>query len=120
MQQARIKEIGSKAVHPEDKMLILFDESATDSIKEVAIIQEFCEPESEINLKVGDKICFDKQEYAITYLGRLANEQLNKMGHVTLAFQAIPEEDSLLNVIYLEPTVLPELQAGMIISYQTT
>ena len=68
-------------------------------------------------LKEGDKIFFDEQEYTITQVGPLANENLQTMGHVTAVFKEVAAEDEMANALYLEPFHLPTIKEGTVITY---
>ncbi|MGY3749825.1 PTS glucitol/sorbitol transporter subunit IIA [Vagococcus acidifermentans] len=111
-----VREIGPQALDAKDKMLILFDDKATDMLKQFSVIQKFNSDEP-VDLTVGDKIMFDRQAYTIKHVGPVANEHLNSMGHVSLVFGKVPEEDLLANGLYLEPFELPVVNEGTVISY---
>lgn len=117
MTQGIVKHIGSQAIDAKDKMLILFGRDATEELKRVSIIQDLNTAAQPIELKEGGKISFDKQEYTITHVGRLAINHLNSIGHVTIVFKDAPTEDSLVNAIYVTPFDIPHLTEGTIITY---
>ena len=56
-----IKKIGPKAISPEDRVVILFGESANEELADVSVIQEFDAdtPAASIVLKKGDTITID-------------------------------------------------------------
>jgi len=92
--QAVIKAIGSQAFSGSEQMVILFGETATDTLKEYSVVQRFSE-KTTLQLAVGDQIA-----------------------HCTLVFDAFPESDPIMNGIYLEPHKLPQIKVGSIIDYQ--
>lgn len=114
--KAVIKEIGSHAFDGTEKMIILFGETATEALKEYSVIQGF-EEKAPLELTVGDLIRIDEQEYTITEVGPFANSNLNSISHSTLVFEAAPEEDVIVNGLYLEPYELPQIEVGSIIEY---
>ena len=117
MTQATVKHIGKNAIDPQERMLILFGDQATTELKKVSIIQEIVGDQPAIDLKEAGKLRFDDQEYTITHVGHLTNEQLNQIGHATVVFQEAPVEDSLANGIYVKPFEIPNISEGSIISY---
>ncbi|MBO0469599.1 PTS glucitol/sorbitol transporter subunit IIA [Enterococcus sp. DIV0242_7C1] len=114
--KAIVTEIGAKALDEKEPMIILFGESATEGLKEYSVIQKFQETRS-LKMKEGDRLKIDEQEYTIRYVGSYANENLNSIAHVTLVFTDIPEEDPIVNGLYLDPTTLPKIQIGTTIDY---
>lgn len=118
MIEGKVISIGQEAIS-EEPMLILFDESVggTEELKKHAIIQAVKEG-IVFDLKVGGKISFDDQEYVIEHVGNAANRNLTDINHVTLIFTDVPEEDVIVNGIYLAPKVLPTISEGTKITYQ--
>ncbi len=117
MKQAKIISVGKEAIVPQDKMIILFDETATKDIKKVAIIQSF-ETGDEIHLDENSTISFGEQTFRVVHVGRLANANLNSIGHISLMFKEVPQEDTLLNAVYVEPYDLPVIEEGATIFYR--
>lgn len=116
MMQSVVKSIGAEAINKEEPLLILFDTSATESLKKHAVIQEFNEQAIK-EIKVGDTLRFDDQEYKITQVGPVANQYLKEMGHVSIVFKEIGTEDQLANALYVEPFELPVIKEGTTITY---
>ncbi|SJZ36906.1 PTS system, glucitol/sorbitol-specific IIA component [Pilibacter termitis] len=109
-----ITEIGRNALSESDKMLLFFDESATEFIREVSVIQRL-ENEEEITVEQGDIISFGEQKYNVTEVGAVANHNLNEIGHVAFLFGKQQEE--FAGGIYLEPNTPPKIEVGMEIFY---
>lgn len=116
MKKAIVKSIGKEAISEKEPLIILFDESATEALKNFSVIQQF-ETKTEKALTVGDSLSFDKQEYKIVQVGPLADENLASMGHVTLVFKEFDQDNKLDNALYLEPHELPTIQVGTVIQY---
>ena len=116
MVSAQIVSVGGKAISPDDKMLILFNEKATHDLKEVSLIQKFNDDVNEINLNSSSKIKINSEVYDIKYLGKLVNDNLKQIGHVTLAFKAKPQ-NPLESTIYLGNVVFPKVKVGDFIEY---
>lgn len=116
--KAVVTEIGVQALDEKEPMIILFGESATDSLKEYSVIQKFEETQS-LDMKKGDRLKIDEQEYTIQYVGPFANKNLNSIAHVTLVFADGPKEDAIVNGLYLAPSKLPTINIGTIIEYIT-
>ncbi|ALV21716.1 MAG: PTS glucitol/sorbitol transporter subunit IIA [Carnobacterium sp.] len=113
----KITAIGEHAITQKDPIIILFGEQATEDLRTVSIIQSFEKDKERVDLKPGQTITFDEQVYTILEVGALANENLNTIGHVTLNFSEVPEEDKLASGIYLEPFTLPKVAVGTTIHY---
>ncbi|MEO1771250.1 MULTISPECIES: PTS glucitol/sorbitol transporter subunit IIA [Enterococcus] len=113
MTKTEIIQIGEQAIN-EEPLLILFGESVTPELAIHSIVQRKEEGQS-IDLNVGSEIRFGDQVYHVTALGHLANQNLNEIGHATLFFKKSENESA--NGIYLEPEVLPNIEAGMEISF---
>ncbi|MGB3160485.1 PTS glucitol/sorbitol transporter subunit IIA [Carnobacterium sp.] len=112
-----VTSIGKYAISKKDPIIILFGEQATEDLRSVSIIQSFKENQSRVELEPGKSVFFDDQEYTILEVGSLANENLNTIGHVTLDFSEVPEEDRLANGLYLTPFKLPKIEIGSTIHY---
>lgn len=114
--KAIVTEIGARALDEKEPIIILFGEGATESLKEYSVIQTFQES-SPMELKQGDQLKIDDQEYRILYVGSFANKNLNSIAHVTLIFDQVPNEDPIVNGLYLSPGKLPKIQVGTVIEY---
>ncbi|ALS01153.1 PTS sorbitol transporter subunit IIA [Enterococcus silesiacus] len=114
--KAVVTEIGVHALDEKEPMIILFGESATEGLKEYSVIQKFQQIQP-LAMKEGNLLKIDEQEYIIDYVGPFANKNLNSIAHVTLVFDDIPEEDAIVNALYLTPQVLPAIKVGTIIEY---
>lgn len=112
-----VTSIGKYAISKNDPIIILFGEQATEDLRSVSIIQSFKEKQNNVELKPGQSVFFDDQEYTILEVGSLANENLNTIGHVTLDFSEVPREDRLANGLYLKPFNLPKVEIGSTIHY---
>ncbi|AIM25257.1 PTS glucitol/sorbitol transporter subunit IIA [Melissococcus plutonius] len=118
--QALVTEIGKYALTEDEPMIILFGETATQTLREYSVIQKFKEPVQPIILKPGDFIRINQKKYTICYVGPIANENLSSISHVTLVFDKTPEseENAIANGLYLSPYELPTLSIGSIIEYE--
>lgn len=116
--KAVVTEIGARALDEKEPMILLFGESATDALKEYSVIQKFQEKKF-LEVKKGDLLKIDEQEYMIDCVGPFANENLNSISHVTLVFAEVPKEDAIVNGLYLTPDVFPTIKVGSIIEYMS-
>ncbi|KRN28449.1 hypothetical protein IV38_GL001450 [Lactobacillus selangorensis] len=117
---SRVTAVGPQAFSGEAPLIILFDNSATAALKEVAVIQQFDgDSEKNVQLQVGDQLTLKGQVYPIVWMGSLVNANLESIGHATLVFQAAPIESdqALQNGIYLGAGPLPTLQVDDKITY---
>lgn len=115
MQQGKILQVGSQAVDKNEKMLIFFGEHITEGLKPYSVIQKI-EQAEKINLKVGSKVIFGEQEYQVTYVGHLVNQNLQTIQHTSFVFADVPQ-DKLSSSVYLSPAVVPDLAKNMTITY---
>lgn len=117
---ATVTAIGAQALDPKDALIILFGESATEALRDVAVIQQFTDAKAQAQLamQVGDRVQVDATTYAVTHVGVLANTNLQTIGHVSLIFAPVPEQP-MENALYLDSTTKPHLQVGSTITYLT-
>ena len=101
--QATVTEIGKHAIDDSEKMIILFGETATDTLKQHAVIQSFPEKD-QVTLAEGDHLKIGDTNYTITS---------------TLIFADAPtdEDDVIRNGVYLTPHQLPKITIGTTIDY---
>lgn len=114
-----ITAIGDAALTPEDPLVILFGDDATESLRDVAVIQHFQDEsaQAQLMLHAGDQLQIDDQTYQIARVGVLANRNLQTIGHVSLFFTPIPEQP-LENALYLTPTTKPNISVGSKFTYR--
>lgn len=116
MKQGKITSIGEEAIDKKEKILIFFDDTATEGLRPFSVIQDV-PGIAESQVQPGDKISFGEQEYEVTAVGNTALKTLHEIQHVTFVFGPRPEEDSIVNGIYLTPYEVPELAVGMTVTY---
>jgi len=117
MLKTRITSIGKHAGSKEDGLIILFDDSASDKLRDVSMIHEkLSDFEQNYALAVGQKVAFDEQEYEITYLGALVESNLMSIGHTVFDFHEVPT-DPQPNAIYLRPHGEPDVHVGTVITF---
>ncbi len=116
MHQGKVVTIGQEAIDENEKILIFFGKGVTDGLRPYSIIQEV-EQAKDIELAVGGSILFGTQEYQITYVGHLANQNLQTIQHISFVFSEVPT-DKLSSSVYLTPAKLPEITEGMTITYR--
>lgn len=107
--EAKVAEIGEMVAHlAEEKMMILFNQSAPKELRDVSVIH--VDHKNSGTVQVGDTLKFDDQSYRIVFVGDKANDTLQELGHVTLKFNG--EKQDLPGSICLEdkpfPTLSPE------------
>ncbi|MHC9536503.1 PTS glucitol/sorbitol transporter subunit IIA [Dellaglioa sp. BT-FLS60] len=117
MIKARIEEIGKDAISKKEPIVILFNQSATDDLRQVSVIQSFEAGQEITSPKTGDDMQIDDQTYKIDFAGELVDSNFKSVGHATLFFMATPEHPQP-NGIYLTPHVLPDFKVGSTITYK--
>lgn len=116
MMESVVMSIGKEAISQKEPLLILFNETATEELRKFSVIQQFKSKDIK-KISVGDSLFFDDQEYTIKSVGPVANQHLEEMGHVSIVFKEVGNEDQLANALYVEPFKLPIIKEGTIIKY---
>lgn len=114
---ATVQAIGPQAIDPKEPILVFFDETATESIQQIAVIQKFTAPVQGLALEAGSHIKIDEQDFTIKFVGDLVAANLTSIGHAALYFMDVPAKP-MDNGIYLEPTTMPAIQVGSVITYE--
>ncbi len=118
-----ITAIGSEALDPEDNIVILFDNKATDKLRDVAALQEFdpATPVEKFVFKKDDSITIDGTTYLALYVGPMVQMNMRAIGHATLVFTNEVPKRPMTNAIYLEKDSkekMPEFKVGDWITYE--
>lgn len=118
-----ITEIGPNAIDTNENIVILFGQSATKEIKDVAIIQQFNPetPQKDFVMKKDDSITIDGQTYLVEHVGQLVQSNMRAISHVTLIFANEVPESPMQNAIYLhldKNEGMPKFTVGDWISYE--
>lgn len=92
--------------------LITFGEPALVSLKDFCYFVEVNSVAGEI--KPGNRLVIDDNEYKITEVGEIAAENLGKLGHLTVFFNG--DRECLPGSICVEKGQIPQLQVGSRIS----
>lgn len=117
MIKSTISEIGEFSYFEDEPIIILFNNTAPEGLREVCIIHDYdANPESDL-LKVGSKIIFGEEEYEVVEIGHTANSSLIELGHASFYFD-LPEDQELLpGSVSLSPHILPDIKIGDEISF---
>ena len=118
-----IEAVGPEAISPNENIIILFNETATDNLKRVSVIQKFDKASAPNNfiLKKDDTITIDGKTFLILYVGLMVEMNIKAIGHATLVFTDEVPKKPLKNAIYLEKDEedpLPMVAVGDWISYE--
>ncbi|MCB5956114.1 PTS glucitol/sorbitol transporter subunit IIA [Enterococcus sp. CWB-B31] len=116
MVKSTVKEIGEFAFFEDIPVLILFNSTAPEGLREVCVIHDFEDDPNENMLKIGSQIVFGSQVYTVEDIGHLANGSLFELGHISLYFD-LGEEELLPGSVLLSPNKVPEVEAGDIIQF---
>lgn len=114
---ATVKSIGAQAVSAKEPILVLFDETATESLQQIAVIQQFDQPITSLSLSTGSHLKIDDQVFTVAFAGGLVAANLTSIGHATLYFAPVPAKP-MENGVYLTPTSLPTIKVGSVITYE--
>ncbi|WP_261806392.1 PTS glucitol/sorbitol transporter subunit IIA [Lapidilactobacillus luobeiensis] len=116
--KAEVTAIGPQALTSGDPMVILFNETASAALREVAVIQKFTDlaAAQKMTITVGDSLTIGSQTYPIKSVGKLVNDNLRSIGHVTLVFdEAAPL--GLQNALHFAKQPKPSFTVGTPIIY---
>lgn len=112
MVKSIVKEIGEFAFFEEEPIIILFNTTAPEGLKEVCVLHDYqAEPSSDL-LQVGSKISFGDQEYRVKDIGNLANNSLKELGHASFYFDLAADQELLPGSVSLEPNQVPVIKVG--------
>lgn len=114
---SKITEIGEDAFFEGYPILILFNDTAPEGIREVSIIHTFETPPNKEMLVKGSKIYFADQEYTVEDIGYVANETLYDLGHVSLYFGLEEGTELLPGSAKLHPYTVPTIKVGDVIKF---
>lgn len=117
--KSTITAVGPQALEDQDPMVILFDETASETLRQVAVIQQFDDEtaQQQLELHAGDELVIDDQHLPIDAVGSLVNENLQTIGHVTLVFSDAGPAD-LHNAIYFRGQPKPNFRVGTQLIYR--
>ncbi|MDC3424570.1 PTS glucitol/sorbitol transporter subunit IIA [Aquibacillus sp. 3ASR75-11] len=93
-------------------MLIIFNDTVPDELKDVSAIHEQGEWKGEV--QVGDELILGEANYRVTFVGEKANETLHDLGHCTIKFGH--DEPDLPGTICVEGET-PKLEPGQLIKF---
>ena len=105
--QSTVTELGADVeMFAEEKMLILFNESAPKDLRDIAVSHTVVSLEGTI--EAGDILSFDDQSYEITFVGGKVNETVSELGHCTIAFNGADHAD-LPGTMCVEGKAMPTI-----------
>lgn len=116
MSKTKVIEVGDQAYFESFPLLVLFDDSAPQGLREVCIIHQPCQELKENTLVKGGSVVFDGNEYRIEEVGPLANKNLSELGHVSMYFKI--ESELLPGAILLSPNEVPILSKDSVIEFR--
>lgn len=116
MVKSTVKEIGEFAFFEDVPVLILFNSTAPEGLREVCVIHDFDEVANQEMLKEGSKIVFGEQEYTVEKIGDVANSTLYELGHISLYFD-LKDEELLPGSAALSPNEIPKIEPGDVIQF---
>lgn len=114
--QSTVLEIGEDVeMFLEEKMIIIFNESAPKDLREIAIIHEISPLQGKI--EVGDELAFGNQAYKVTFVGDKVNETMEELGHCTIAFNGKDYVD-LPGTLCVEEKEMPDVSISTTITFK--
>ena len=115
--KSEIKEIGVDSHFEGEPIMILFNSTAPEGLRDVCVIHDFTDEPNKDMLKKGSKMIFGDQEYMVEDIGGVANETLFDLGHASLYFELAEGEELMPGAIKLTPNKLPDVKVGDVIQF---
>ena len=114
--QSTVTELGADVeMFVEEKMLIIFNESAPKDLRDIAVVHSIAPLEGTI--EAGDILAFGDQAYKITFVGDKVNETVAELGHCTIAFNGADHAD-LPGTLCVEDKDMPTISVSTTITFQ--
>lgn len=114
--QSTVTEVGNDIdMFLEEKMLIIFNDSAPEDLRDIAVIHDIAPLEGKI--EVGDELAFDDQTYKITFVGAKVNETMEEFGHCTITFNGENHAD-LPGILCVEAKGTPNVSVSTTITFK--
>ncbi|MCM3788018.1 PTS glucitol/sorbitol transporter subunit IIA [Domibacillus indicus] len=112
--QSTVTSIGAEVpIFLEEKMVILFNESAPKDLLDIAVVHSIAPLEGTI--EAGDILAFGDRAYKVTFVGNKVNETVGDLGHCTIAFNGADHAD-LPGTLCVEDKELPQISPSTIIT----
>ena len=114
--RSTVTEIGADVdMFLEEKMMIIFNDSAPKDLRDIAVIHDIAPLEGRI--EVGDELAFDDQIYKITFVGPKVNETVSEFGHCTINFDGASHAD-LPGTLCVEEKEMPTITVATTIRFE--
>ncbi len=92
-----------------DGLLVIFEEGVPPELVEISVTHTHGELIEKVD--VEDILCFGEDQYPVTSVGLIANENLRLLGHVIIMFDGSPLP-ALPGNIHVRCQVMPKIQIG--------
>jgi PTS system glucitol/sorbitol-specific IIA component len=113
--ELNVVEIGADAsLMFEEKIMILFNNSVPDDLKEIAVVHDSAIQEE---IEAGDEMVIDGEVFKILFVGDKVNETMNELGHATFNFSG-ESHSELPGTVCLEERPIPHISEGNKISFR--
>ncbi|MCH4054338.1 MAG: PTS glucitol/sorbitol transporter subunit IIA [Atopobiaceae bacterium] len=113
MYKTKVTEIGELVPQfEEQKILVMFGPTAPDELKEICVIHEVEQDDSDAPLHEGGTITFGDQSFKIANVGSMANANLKELGHLSIYFREKPDPEVLPGAICATPLGFPHVSVG--------
>lgn len=93
-------------------IFVTFGENAPDTLKDFCYSVEIKEVHGTV--RPGNKLVIDGEEFTVTQVGSVAQDNLKNLGHVTYSFTE--RQECLPGSICLEQGSIPGIKVGTVIS----
>lgn len=115
--ETAVVEIGTMAYFEDYPILILFNKTAPEGLRDISVIHEFLSEPNDAMLQKGSKIIMGGMMYTVEELGHIANKSLYELGHLSMYFTLEKEATLLPGSVLLSPSTVPHLNIGDVITF---
>lgn len=114
--KAKVEYVGEEAdLMWEEKMVILFNNTVPQDLKDIAIVHEGGSLAAPI--EEGDVMMIGDTSFTLLFVGDKANETMTDLGHATFHFNGSATADQP-GTICLEDKEIPVIEPGMTITFR--
>lgn len=93
----------------EEHMIILFGDNAPAELKDYCILIDITDLNG--NIQAGDVVSIGDNQYKVTSVGNVVDQNLGSLGHITLNFNGATEAE-MAGTLHLEQAEVPAVEAG--------
>lgn len=106
-----ITEVGAEvALFAAENMVIIFNETIPDELRSIAVIHK--QQKVKDDIEKGNYLYINGERFEILHVGNKVNETFRELGHCTIKFSGVDEED-LPGTLIVEQKPVPVITENM-------